>query len=599
MFNTIRFYLVKLSQIYISYIKRSHLKIKIINTSSKTSDKKSSKPVFIGALICSTLLSNSLYAQEAPGGRGGRGGGGPVGGPPGDPRGGPGDRNGGRQVPNPINDLKNAQENLQTLITQLSITAPSEQGLALPTINDEKAQLGKKLFFAKNLGGEQSSACVSCHHPMLGGGDDLSLPVGVDAVNSLEQSSHALLGQGRFNGNGLHNLPLIPRNSPTIFNIGLNNRALFWDGRVETTRNGNIITPDSALNADGRRMPDSNLPQGTTLAAAQARFPVTYVEEMRGDFSPESDNQQLRNNLAQRFANTDQDFTSDWPQAFTQAFGNDEVNFDRIAEALGEYERSMTFINSPWKNYLDGDDNALTDEQKVGAILFFTSRRDGGAGCAGCHRGSTLASNRFNLVAYPQIGSGKGNDTGTLTSNDFGRENVTNDTDARYHFRAPSLLNIEVTAPYGHTGAYQTLEEVVAHYNNPRQAIDRLFATDANGTITNDAPFCQLPQIRSLIEKNNQSCQNLYPDAYQNSLTVVEHLEQAREGDIEARSPLRGRTNMSAIQVASVASFMRSLTDPCVKDSSCLAPWIIDENDRTNFPDDQPLVGHDQQGIDY
>ena len=492
--------------------------------------------------------------------------------------------------------MENAQENLQALITDLNLTAINLQEENLPTITDDKAQLGKQLFFAKNLGGEQSVACVSCHHPVLGGGDQLSLPIGVNAMNELEQSSHDLLGHGRFNGNELNNLPNVPRNSPTIFNLGLNNRALFWDGRVERRRGGGIITPDSPIDDQGRRLRDPNLPANTTLAAAQARFPVTSADEMRGSFLSNDDNQDLRVELATRFTNNS-DFTSNWPASFIQAFGDDGITFNRIADAIGEYERSMVFVNNPWQAYLEGNNDALTQEQKAGAVLFFSNRRDGGAGCVGCHRGQTLSSNRHHLVAYPQIGPGKGNDTGTNTSNDFGRENINNQTEERFHFRAPSLLNIEVTAPYGHTGAYQTLEEVVAHYNNPRDAIDRLFAANNNLAFTGaNAPFCQLTQIRDLMAKNNQSCESLYPDAYQNSIAVVTHLEQARDGTVDARSPLRGRRNLSPEQVSHVAEFMRALTDPCVTNRACLEPWLVEESDRANYPDNLPLIATDKNG---
>ena len=154
-----------------------------------------------------------------------------------------------------------------------------------------------------------------------------------------------------------------------------------------------------------------------------------------------------------------------------------------------------------------------------------------------------------------------------------------------------------MTAPYGHTGAYQTLEEVVAHYNNPRDAIDRLFAANNNLAFTGaNAPFCQLTQIRDLMAKNNQSCESLYPDAYQNSMAVVTHLEQARDGTVDARSPLRGRRNLSPEQVSHVAAFMRALTDPCVTNRACLEPWLVEESDRANYPDDLPLIAIDDNG---
>ena len=500
-----------------------------------------------------------------------------------------------RPAVNPDQNLDDAEQNLQALIADQELSPIDLTSLSLPNISEPKAQLGKKLFFAKNLGGEESVACVSCHHPSLGGGDDLSLPVGVEAVDEFDISSHNLLGPGRFNGVDNINLPTVPRNSPTVFNLGLNIDSLFWDGRVETQRGGGIITPDSNVDDSGRRLADANLPENTTLAAAQARFPVTSAEEMRGKFSPDDNNQSLRSQLAHRFDNTDTTYQSTWPIDFELAYGDNEINFDRIADALGEYERSMVFVNSPWEAYLSGDSAALTLQQKAGAWLFFSSRQEGGAGCSACHNGPTLSSRRNRLTAYPQFGPGKGNTSDTDTSHDFGRENVSENTEDRYHFRVPTLLNVAVTAPYGHAGAYQTLEEVVNHYNNPRRAINRLFAAQGNQAFVNGvAPFCQLPQVVDLMQKNNQNCEDLYPDAYANSIATVEHLEQARNGDVEARSPLRGSPRLSNDMVDQIVAFMNALTDPCVEDTDCLSPWVVDAMNEANFPDNNPLIGIDR-----
>ncbi len=86
----------------------------------------------------------------------------------------------------------------------------------------------------------------------------------------------------------------MPRNSPTIFNLGFNTQGLFWDSRVESRCGGAILTPDSPVDLRGRHLSDPNLPQGTTLAAAQAKFLVTSSVEMRGQFVIGSDNQELR-----------------------------------------------------------------------------------------------------------------------------------------------------------------------------------------------------------------------------------------------------------------------------------------------------------------
>ena len=70
-------------------------------------------------------------------------------------------------------------DKVRTAIAGLGLTGDPSTGRDLPNIEDPKAQLGMKLFYTKGLGGDFDSACVTCHHPMLGGGDDLALPIGV------------------------------------------------------------------------------------------------------------------------------------------------------------------------------------------------------------------------------------------------------------------------------------------------------------------------------------------------------------------------------------------------------------------------------------
>ena len=223
----------------------------------------------------------------------------------------------------------------------------------LPDISEDLAQLGMKLFFSKSLGGEFDAACVTCHHPTLGGGDQLSFPVGVGADDP------ALLGEGRIHSSGL---PEVPRNSPTVFNVGLWDTGLFWDSRVESEGK----EEDANGSNSGIRTPDSNylandLNAGQNLAAAQARFPVTSAAEMKTDqFEVGSDNETVRNHLAARIGDyrvgegelADNDWLIEFQQAFgTSADAEDVITFDNIAHAIGEYERSMVFINSPWQNY--------------------------------------------------------------------------------------------------------------------------------------------------------------------------------------------------------------------------------------------------------
>jgi cytochrome c peroxidase len=76
------------------------------------------------------------------------------------------------------------------------------------------------------------------------------------------------------------------------------------------------------------------------------------------------------------------------------------------------------------------------------------------------------------VVAFPQIDTGKGD--GVNGTEDFGRFRETGISQDLYAFRVPSLLNLEVTVPYGHAGAFASLEEVVRHYSNPVQSLDPL-----------------------------------------------------------------------------------------------------------------------------
>ena len=178
---------------------------------------------------------------------------------------------------------------VRSVAIALGMTGDPTTERILPSITDPKAQLGMKLFYSKALGLDQDAACVSCHHPVLAGSDDLSLPIGVDAENP------DLVGAGRFHLSTAPNWdggPTVGRNAPTTFNSGMWDRVMTYDGRIESLDkvvnfNGSpgdfgfgIVTPDSVIDDFGTRLADPNA--GGNLPTALARFPVTSVEDMRG-----------------------------------------------------------------------------------------------------------------------------------------------------------------------------------------------------------------------------------------------------------------------------------------------------------------------------
>ena len=80
----------------------------------------------------------------------------------------------------------------------------------------------------------------------------------------------------------------------------------------------------------------------------------------------------------------------------------------------------------------------------------------------------------MNQRAQPQIGPGKGHNSEGYDDGreDFGREAVTGNVNDRFRFRTPTLRNVALTAPYGHAGAFDTLEAMVRHHQSP---VDSLF----------------------------------------------------------------------------------------------------------------------------
>ena len=117
-----------------------------------------------------------------------------------------------------ITTVASADQQLGNIIRQHGLTGNPARGLDLPEISSPKAQLGMKLFFSKTLSGNLDVACASCHHPFLGGGDNLSLPIG---INSLDDN---IIGPKRRHRDV--RAMLVPRNAPTTFNIALWNLSL-------------------------------------------------------------------------------------------------------------------------------------------------------------------------------------------------------------------------------------------------------------------------------------------------------------------------------------------------------------------------------------
>ncbi|CCQ11606.1 Di-haem cytochrome c peroxidase [Pseudoalteromonas luteoviolacea B = ATCC 29581] len=470
--------------------------------------------------------------------------------------------------PPPVPPTQESQldRQLNTLITVNGLTGEVHTH-GTTTIDDPLAQLGMKLFFTKALGGESSVACASCHHPALGGADALSLAIGVDT----EQED--VVGRGRRHVDGLAK---VPRNSPTIFNSGLSPNALFWDGRIERIRtvdqNGEakvgISTPDSGFGVIDEAVPNN-------LLNALSRFPVTSKEEMRGTgFENAQTNQAIRSHIAAKiggYASEEAPLaTNDWLTQFRQAFGNnrpaeDLITFDSIAMALGRYQQSLNFVDTHWHRYVRGDKSALTQAQKRGAVLFFTQPNQGGAGCVTCHSGERFTNDGFFNLAFPQIGPGK-----TAQGQDLGRATITQNVQDNFAFRVPSLINVALTAPYGHSGVFDHLSQVVRHYVNPRRSVDDYFARGG---------ACFLVQFR-----RDENCNDLNEGAIESTHQALRLLAQT------PFQPVR----LSPSEIDELVEFLNALTDVCASSRDCIDKYIPSQ--QQTDPDNLRLNATDARG---
>ena len=426
-----------------------------------------------------------------------------------------------------------------------------------PSIYSASSQLGKRLFFSKSLSGNRDTACVTCHHPLLGGGDNLSLPIGVDSVNPNILSSQR---RHRAGAEGYDGGPAVPRNAPTTFNIIAWKKELFFDGRLEKVNQG-IRTPDVDVYTTDPRA-------GSNLVHAQARFPVTSKEEMKGFSHNDKNNQQIREYLAQRlggYGSAAEELSRPdyWLSKFRNVFGKTNgsaealITEQNIAFLLAEYQRSQLFMDSPWSRYVRGDKQALSQYEKAGAALFFKPTNKGGAGCASCHSGDFFTDEKFHNIAMPQIGRGKGDiDRDGKEIHDFGRYRETKNPADKYAFRTPTLLNVEKTGPWGHAGAYTSLEAVVKHHLNPQRALDNFDWNQLSQTGL---------QNLSSMKRNTQDALDYW------NVALTEQ-------------------SFSHTEVKQLVAFLRTLTDPCIKSASCLAPWILDDKDRDPDPNGDQLT---------
>ena len=203
------------------------------------------------------------------------------------------------------------------------------------------------------------------------------------------------------------------RQAMSIFNLGINPNGFFWDGRAETLRE-------------------------------QALMPIQDPLEMH---------ESLENVVSKL------ELEQDYKDQFMRTFGSEEITSEKVGLALEQFMLSIISNDSKYDRFLAGEIN-LTPSELRGRDLYFSpfdpdNPEESGGSCDLCHGGPNFGSNLYRnngLDAAPNF-------------TDLGRFEVTGNPGDRARFRVTSLRNIAVNPPYMHDGRFETLEEVIQHYN--------------------------------------------------------------------------------------------------------------------------------------
>lgn len=204
---------------------------------------------------------------------------------------------------------------------------------------------------------------------------------------------------------GLQTAKNLSRNSISLWNVGYET-DVFWDGRA-------------------------------TSLEEQMLIPLLEATEMAG--SPEEIESRLKAIPA-------------YVSLFDNAFGRgaDSITMENAQSAIASFERTLITNNSPFDKYAAGQFDALSAQQRRGLNLF----RSAATRCFECHAAPTFAANDFFVTGVPDL-DGQAHDAGRASVAEDGKDGA---------FKAPTLRNIALSAPYMHNGAFATLEEVIDFY---------------------------------------------------------------------------------------------------------------------------------------
>ena len=315
------------------------------------------------------------------------------------------------------------------LFTACSNTTLTKEEIAQKT--KMKEQLGKVLYFDKNLSKNRTQACATCHNPEAGFVDDRDN--GIEAMASLGDDGHSLGDRQAPSAAYAMFSPIFHYDKKKKLYKG----GQFWDGREDTL-------------------------------AGQAGGPPLNPIEM-GMTSKETTVQRIQENPY--YVSTFKDIYGE------DIFKSADKSYSAMADSIEKFEQTKEFapFDSKYDRYLEGKYD-LTPLEDLGRTLFFSNNNNS---CATCHilKGEDKKGETFTNYEYHNIGTPINHTLRAkngVTDIDLGLLNNPNVNDEKQKgkYKVPTLRNVAVTAPYMHNGVFKDLKTVVEFYdkyNNPER----------------------------------------------------------------------------------------------------------------------------------
>ncbi len=274
-------------------------------------------------------------------------------------------------------------------------------------MSQAKVELGRFLFYDRRLSGNGLQACASCHHQDKAFSDGRLVPLGST-------------GQAH------------PRNAQHLSNVVFN-ATLTWANPSLVTLERQMETPLFGDDPVEMGVNDAN------LAAVLARLA----------------------------ADTGMGAVADYPRRFAEAFPGESapLTWPNVIKAIAAFQRSLVSAGSRYDQWLEGR-ATLTPQELRGMQLFFGEKAE----CFHCHGSfnfnDQIVHARSRIVETPFHNTGLYNlgGTGAFPEPNRGVFELSARADDMGKFRAPSLRNVQVKAPYMHAGSVATLPEVLRFY---------------------------------------------------------------------------------------------------------------------------------------